>query len=44
MNQLREVRNKISLEIQGMTTEQIKKYLDKKEPLHPTMRNNTRNS
>ncbi len=39
MKQLREIRDKISLEIQGMTTEQINKYLDKKEPLHPMMYN-----
>ncbi len=39
MKKLREIRDKISLEIQGMTTEQINKYLNKKEPLHPKMYN-----
>jgi hypothetical protein len=33
---LREIRDKISLEIQDMDYEQLKKYLESKKTLHPT--------
>ena len=34
--QLREIRDKISLEIKDMTFKQLKDYLNKKDTLHPT--------
>jgi hypothetical protein len=34
--ELREIRDKLSLEIQDMTLDQIKEYLKKKKTLHPT--------
>ena len=35
LTELRSVRDKISAEIKGMTTEQIVEYLKKKKTLHP---------
>ena len=35
IDELREIRDKMSLEMKDMTLEQIKEYLDKKETLHP---------
>jgi hypothetical protein len=35
LEQLREIRDKMSLEMKDMTFEQIKEYLKKKETLHP---------
>lgn len=37
MVQLREIRDKISLEIQNMSTEEIREYFKKRRALHPTM-------
>jgi hypothetical protein len=36
IEQLREIRDKISLEIKDMTFEELKDYLKKKKTLHPT--------
>lgn len=36
LTDLRSVRDKISAELKGMTTEQIVEYLKKKKTLHPT--------
>ena len=36
IDQLREIRDKVSLEIKDMTLEQIKDYLKKKKTLHPS--------
>ncbi len=36
IDQLREIRDTVSLEIQDMTMEQLKEYLDDKKTLHPT--------
>ena len=33
--QLREIRDKLSLEMKDMTLDQIKKYIETKETLHP---------
>jgi|WetSurMetagenome_2_1015567.scaffolds.fasta_scaffold649218_2 hypothetical protein len=35
LEQLREIRDKLSLEMKDMTLEQIKEFLKKKETLHP---------
>ena len=35
VEQLREIRDRISLEIQDMTFEQLKKYIDAQLTLHP---------
>jgi len=35
IDQLREIRDKVSLDIKDMTSEQLKDYLNKKETLHP---------
>lgn len=35
IEQLREIRDKVSLEIKDMTSDQLKDYLKKKETLHP---------
>jgi len=35
--QLRDIRDKLSLEIKDMTYEQLKEYLDKQKTLHPTV-------
>ena len=35
IDELREIRNKMSLEMQDMTLAQIKDYLKEKETLHP---------
>jgi pyruvate dehydrogenase complex dehydrogenase (E1) component len=34
-NQLREIRDKVSIEIKDMTSEELKDYFNKKETLHP---------
>ena len=34
---LREIRDKISLDIKDLTTEQMKEYLSKQNTLHPTV-------
>jgi uncharacterized protein YllA (UPF0747 family) len=36
IDQLRDIRDKVSLEIENMNSEQLKAYLKKKELLHPT--------
>jgi hypothetical protein len=36
LEQLRGIRDKMSLEMKNMTVEQIKEYLSNKETLHPT--------
>jgi hypothetical protein len=36
IEELREIRDKLSLEMQDMTVDQIKEYLKKKKTLHPT--------
>ena len=36
IEQLREIRDKISLDIQDMTFEQLKKYVEERLTLHPT--------
>lgn len=36
LEQLREIRDQLSLEMKDMTLEQIKEYLKRKETLHPT--------
>jgi hypothetical protein len=36
IEQLREIRDKLSFEMKDMTIEQIKEYLRKKKTLHPT--------
>ena len=36
MDQLREIRDKVSLEIKDMPQEQLKDYLKRKETLYPT--------
>lgn len=36
IEQLREIRNKISLDIQDMTFDQLKKYVEERLTLHPT--------
>jgi hypothetical protein len=35
LQQLRDIRDKLSLEIQDMSYEQLKEYLDKQKSLHP---------
>jgi len=35
IDQLREIRDKVSLDIKDMTSEELKDYLNKKETLHP---------
>lgn len=35
LSELRAIRNSISTELKGMTTEQIVEYLKKKKTLHP---------
>ncbi|MEI6133297.1 MAG: hypothetical protein WCQ41_10820 [Bacillota bacterium] len=35
MQQLRDIRDKLSSEIKDMSYEQLKEYLDKKKSLHP---------
>jgi len=35
MQQLREIRDKLSSEIKDMSYEQLKEYLDKQKSLHP---------
>ncbi len=35
IEQLREIRDKISLDIKDLTTEQMKEYLSKQNTLHP---------
>ena len=37
IKELREIRNKISLEIMNMTKDEIKAYFENKRTLHPTM-------
>ncbi len=39
MKQLREIRDKISLEIMDMNAKEIKDYFKKRRTLHPTMYN-----
>ncbi|MFA5781196.1 MAG: hypothetical protein WC868_02885 [Bacteroidales bacterium] len=36
IEQLREIRDKISLDIQDMTFDQLKKYVEERLTLHPT--------
>jgi hypothetical protein len=36
LTELRSIRDKISIELEGMTTEQIVEYLKKKKTLHST--------
>mgnify|MGYP001612156020 CR=1 FL=1 len=36
MQQLRDIRDKLSAEIKGMSFEQLKEYLDRQKTLHPT--------
>jgi len=35
IDQMREIRDKVSLDIKDMTLEELKDYLNKKETLHP---------
>jgi hypothetical protein len=37
IEQLREIRDKISLDIKDLTTEQMKEYFSKQKTLHPTV-------
>ena len=37
IEQLREIRVKISLDIKDLTTEQMKEYFSKQKTLHPTV-------
>jgi hypothetical protein len=37
IEQLREIRDKISLDIKDLTTEQMKEYFSKQNTLHPTV-------
>jgi len=37
IEQLREIRDKICLDIKDLTTEQMKKYFSKQKTLHPTV-------
>lgn len=37
IQQLRDIRDKVSLDIQNMTFEQLEDYLKNKKTLHPTM-------
>ena len=36
LQQLRDIRDKLSVEIKDMTYEQLKDYLDRQKTLHPT--------
>jgi len=36
LQQLRDIRDKLSMEIKDMTYEQLKEYLDRQKTLHPT--------
>lgn len=36
IEQLREIRDKISLDIKDLTKEQMKEYFDRQKTLHPT--------
>jgi len=42
IQQLRDIRDNISLEIQNMTFEQLTEYLKNKKSLHPTMAKKTK--
>ena len=37
IHELRKIRDDMSLEMQGMTFEELKEYLRKRKPLHPTL-------
>ncbi len=37
VRKIRDIRDKISLEIQDMNTDELKKYFKKKAPLHPKL-------
>ena len=37
IEQLREIRDKINLDIKDMTTEQIKEYFSRQKTLHPSV-------
>ena len=41
MQQLRDIRDKLSMEIKDMSYEQLKKYLDKQKTLHRTASHKT---
>ncbi len=36
IEQLRDIRDKVSMDIKGLTLEQLKEYFDKQRTLHPT--------